>query len=55
LTAPNSDALGEIVTDECSLVEKLGIEVSIVKGSAKNIKITTPEDFILAESLLKQT
>ncbi|CAN5383589.1 2-C-methyl-D-erythritol 4-phosphate cytidylyltransferase [soil metagenome] len=46
--------IGEIVTDECFLVEKLGVEVSIVEGSAKNIKITTPEDFVLAETLLKQ-
>lgn len=47
--------IGEIVTDECFLVEKLGVEVSIVEGSARNIKITTPEDFILAENLLKQS
>ncbi len=47
--------IGEIVTDECFLVEKLGFEVSIVEGSAKNIKITTPEDFVLAENLLEQS
>ena len=46
--------IGETVTDECFLVEKLGHEIAIVEGSAKNIKITLPEDFILAESLLKQ-
>ncbi len=46
--------IGEIVTDECFLAEKLGVEISIVEGSAKNIKITTPEDFLLAESLLKE-
>ncbi len=47
--------IGEIITDECFLVEKLGIEISIVEGSAKNIKITTPEDFVLAENLLKES
>ncbi len=47
--------IGEIITDECFLVEKLGVEVSIVEGKAKNIKITTPEDFLLAESLLKES
>lgn len=41
--------LDEIVTDECFLVEKLGIAISVVEGSRKNIKITTPEDFFLAE------
>ncbi len=40
-------------TDECFLVEKLGVEISIVEGSAKNIKITHKEDFALAEILLK--
>jgi 2-C-methyl-D-erythritol 4-phosphate cytidylyltransferase len=47
--------IGELVTDECSLVEKLGYEIATVEGSAKNIKITTPEDLVLAESLLKQS
>ncbi len=39
-------------TDESSLVERLGAEVQIVEGSEENIKITTPGDLILAESLL---
>jgi 2-C-methyl-D-erythritol 4-phosphate cytidylyltransferase len=47
--------LSEAATDECFLVEKLGFEIAVVEGSAKNIKITHPEDFILAESLLKRT
>ncbi len=46
--------LSEAVTDECFLVEKLGYEISFVEGSAKNIKITAPEDFTLAEILLHQ-
>jgi 2-C-methyl-D-erythritol 4-phosphate cytidylyltransferase len=41
-------------TDESFLVEQLGVPVSVVEGSAKNIKITVPEDLILAESLLKE-
>lgn len=49
--AGNQSADG--VTDECVLVEKSGYEISIVEGSARNIKITTPEDFIFAENLLK--
>ncbi len=39
-------------TDESFLVENLGVEVLIVEGSTRNIKITTPEDLILAEKLL---
>jgi|SRR5215213_2120870 len=50
----NAD-LSEAVTDECFLVEKLNQKIAAVEGSARNIKITHPEDLILAESLLKQT
>ncbi|MDQ3748582.1 MAG: 2-C-methyl-D-erythritol 4-phosphate cytidylyltransferase [Acidobacteriota bacterium] len=46
--------LSEAVTDECFLVEKLGYEISVVEGSAQNIKITTEKDFALAEILLQQ-
>jgi 2-C-methyl-D-erythritol 4-phosphate cytidylyltransferase len=47
--------LSEAATDECFLVEKLGYEIATVEGSAKNIKITTREDWDLAEILLKKT
>ena len=47
--------IGEVVTDECFLVEKLGIEVSIIEGNAQNIKITTPADFVIVENFLKQS
>jgi 2-C-methyl-D-erythritol 4-phosphate cytidylyltransferase len=40
-------------TDESSLVERLGAQVSIVEGDARNIKITRPEDLAFAEILLK--
>lgn len=48
----NVDLNESAATDECFLVEKLGYKISIVEGSARNIKITYPEDLILAESLL---
>lgn len=41
-------------TDESSLVERLGQRVKIVESDYKNIKITTPEDLLLAELLLKE-
>ncbi|MDD4981007.1 MAG: 2-C-methyl-D-erythritol 4-phosphate cytidylyltransferase [Candidatus Omnitrophica bacterium] len=41
------------VTDDASLVEKLGRQVRVVEGSYFNIKITTPEDLVLAEAILK--
>ena len=40
------------LTDESALVEQLGQCVSIVEGSARNIKITTAEDLLIAEALL---
>jgi 2-C-methyl-D-erythritol 4-phosphate cytidylyltransferase len=39
-------------TDDAQLVERLGVEISVVRGSARNFKITHPEDLILAERLL---
>lgn len=41
-----------MATDDSFLVERLGAPVAIVEGMANNIKITTPEDLILAEKLL---
>lgn len=42
-----------IGTDDASLVEAMGKRVKIVPGSYENIKITTPEDLIFAEAILK--
>jgi 2-C-methyl-D-erythritol 4-phosphate cytidylyltransferase len=39
------------VTDDASLVEKLGYQVKLYMGSYRNIKVTTPEDMALAEIL----
>jgi 2-C-methyl-D-erythritol 4-phosphate cytidylyltransferase len=46
--------LSAAATDDSLLVERLGVPVSIVEGSPRNIKITTPEDLALAETLLLQ-
>ncbi|MDI6767327.1 MAG: 2-C-methyl-D-erythritol 4-phosphate cytidylyltransferase [Bacteroidota bacterium] len=40
-------------TDDASLVERIGVRVRIVEGSYRNIKITTPEDFEVAQSLAR--
>lgn len=40
-------------TDDASLVERLGHPVAMIEGSYRNIKITTPEDLILAEAFIK--
>jgi 2-C-methyl-D-erythritol 4-phosphate cytidylyltransferase/2-C-methyl-D-erythritol 2,4-cyclodiphosphate synthase len=42
------------VTDESSLLEKAAIPVTLVEGAETNIKITRPEDLLLAEKILQQ-
>lgn len=45
-----------VVTDDAGIVEfALGQQVYLLPGSSRNIKITTPEDLLLAELLLKST
>ena len=44
---------GKDFTDDCRLVENYGRPVYAVLGDYGNIKITTPEDIPLAESILK--
>jgi 2-C-methyl-D-erythritol 4-phosphate cytidylyltransferase len=41
-------------TDDASLVERLGYPVKVLQGSYHNIKITTPEDLVIAQTLLTQ-
>jgi 2-C-methyl-D-erythritol 4-phosphate cytidylyltransferase len=40
------------LTDDASVAEKSGHVISLFEGSYENIKITTPEDLIVAEALL---
>jgi 2-C-methyl-D-erythritol 4-phosphate cytidylyltransferase len=42
------------LTDESALVERLGVRIAIVEGSARNIKITQPEDLLIGEALLRE-
>jgi 2-C-methyl-D-erythritol 4-phosphate cytidylyltransferase len=48
-TAP----LEQEFTDDAALLEHLGKRVAIFKGSYRNIKITTQEDLLIAEALIK--
>jgi 2-C-methyl-D-erythritol 4-phosphate cytidylyltransferase/2-C-methyl-D-erythritol 2,4-cyclodiphosphate synthase len=40
-------------TDDASLVERMGIKVKMIAGSYDNIKITTPEDLVMAKAFIK--
>jgi len=41
-------------TDDASLVERIGIGVKMILGSHDNIKITTRDDIVLADALMKK-
>ncbi len=43
---------GRSATDDAQLVERLGHDVALVRGSADNLKITFPEDLLVAEAIL---
>ena len=44
--------MGGRATDDAQLVEEAGFQVALVAGSTRNIKITTPDDLVLARGLL---
>lgn len=44
----------ESFTDDASVLEKTGARIYLSEGNRENIKITTPEDLIMAEALLKK-
>jgi 2-C-methyl-D-erythritol 2,4-cyclodiphosphate synthase len=44
-----------VATDEASLVELAGLPVRLVDGEASNIKITTPDDLLMAEAIAAQS
>ena len=47
------ESSGLELTDDSMLVERLGVEIVAIAGSARNIKITSVEDLAIAEVLLK--
>jgi 2-C-methyl-D-erythritol 4-phosphate cytidylyltransferase len=46
-------AEGYVDTDDAALLERYGGTVRIVQGARSNIKLTYPEDFALAEAILR--
>lgn len=41
------------LTDDASVAEKAGMEIVVYPGESTNIKVTRPQDFAIAEELLK--
>lgn len=44
----------EAFTDDASVVEHMGHEITLVDGNRENIKLTSPFDLIIAEALLRE-
>jgi 2-C-methyl-D-erythritol 4-phosphate cytidylyltransferase / 2-C-methyl-D-erythritol 2,4-cyclodiphosphate synthase len=55
ILAAHRAARGTSFTDDASIAEHAGLRVVAVAGSRLNVKLTTPEDFVMAEALLSQT
>lgn len=47
-----AESEGKDFTDDCALMENIGVSVSIVETSKTNVKLTTREDLFLAEAIL---
>lgn len=47
-------AAGKDYSDESQVLEQLGIKAAVVPSSYRNIKVTTPEDLIIAEAFMKE-
>jgi 2-C-methyl-D-erythritol 4-phosphate cytidylyltransferase len=43
----------ELFTDDASVMEAFGEDIHLVEGDYRNIKITTPEDLVIAQTLIK--
>lgn len=47
------EQVGDAVTDEAGAIEALGQRPLLVPGGSQNLKVTYPDDFALAEAVLK--
>ena len=54
LKAANRQPYNDGFTDDASVVESYGHQITLVEGNRENIKITTPYDITVAEALCKQ-
>ena len=52
LLAEAHRTVSDTVTDDAAMVERLGHQVQVFPGSPANLKVTLPEDLLVAEALL---
>ncbi len=53
LKAAYAEAYDPLFTDDASVAESMKIPLSFIEGERFNIKITTPEDLVLADAILR--
>ena len=53
LKAANRQPYNDGFTDDASVVESYGHQITLVEGNRENIKITTPYDIIVAEAIIQ--
>jgi 2-C-methyl-D-erythritol 4-phosphate cytidylyltransferase/2-C-methyl-D-erythritol 2,4-cyclodiphosphate synthase len=53
ILAAHRDAKHTTLTDDAAVAEAAGLRVTLIEGDADNIKITTPDDFKLADRLFR--
>jgi 2-C-methyl-D-erythritol 4-phosphate cytidylyltransferase len=53
LKAANRQPYNDGFTDDASVVEAFGFDITLVEGNRENIKITTPYDIIVAEAIIQ--
>ena len=53
LKAANHQPYNDGFTDDASVVEAFGFDITLVEGNRDNIKITTPYDLLIAEALIQ--
>jgi 2-C-methyl-D-erythritol 4-phosphate cytidylyltransferase len=49
----HAEESGITATDDAALVEQLGVRVKLLMGDYTNLKVTTPEDIMIAEAILR--
>ena len=55
LKAAYAEAYDPLFTDDASVAENMKIPLSFIEGERFNIKITTPEDLVLAEAIVRSS
>ena len=53
LKAANHQPYNDGFTDDASVVEAFGFDITLVEGNRENIKLTTPYDLLIAEALIQ--